>query len=40
VVGANDEDLKDIEFVFKLENPEAVPYLSSPSENLSSANYN
>jgi hypothetical protein len=40
VIGVSDDDMDDIEFVYELENPEAVPYLSSPSENLSSANYN
>jgi hypothetical protein len=40
VVGASDKDLEDAEWWFEELNPEAVPYLNSPSENLSSANYN
>jgi hypothetical protein len=40
VVGTDDDTMDSVEYLFKKNNADALPYLNNPSEDLSSANYN
>jgi predicted small secreted protein len=40
VIGVSDEDMKHVQTLFQINNPDALSYLNNPSEDLSSANYN